>query len=109
MFRDTDFPVVADAEPNDETVVRAAYVNRLLWVAVDEKDRPVGQLTAAQGPEGLLIAQLDVLPAHQRRGLGRALIAAAEEEARRRGLPCLWLRTFRDIAWNAPFYARLGF
>ena len=109
VFRGTAYSEVADAEPNDIEIVRAAHADGLLWVAAAGNDDPVGHLTAAEGPNGLLIAQIDVLPAYQGRGFGRALIAAAEEEARRRGLPFIWLRTFRDIPWNAPFYAKLGF
>jgi len=30
-------------------------------------------------------------------------------EARRRGLAGLSLTTFRDVPWNAPFYASVGF
>ncbi len=76
---------------------------------MNKDDIPIGQLTAAEGPNSLLIAQIDVLLDHQGKGIGRALIARAEDEARSRQLPALWLRTFRDIPWNAPFYAKLGF
>jgi N-acetylglutamate synthase-like GNAT family acetyltransferase len=40
--------------------------------------------------------------------VGRQLIACAEH-ARKLGLTSLTLTTFRDVPWNAPFYARLGF
>ena len=45
----------------------------------------------------------------QRKGAGRALIAAVVDEARARRLPEVTLTTFRDIPWNAPFYARCWF
>lgn len=44
-----------------------------------------------------------------RRGHGRALVAAAKGESRRRGRKRLTLRTFADVPWNAPFYASCGF
>ncbi|MBZ6379885.1 hypothetical protein B5C34_13730 [Pacificimonas flava] len=109
VFDATQYAHLDLSTPQDEAVVRAAYVDQLLWVAVDEEDRPVGHLTAAKGQRGMLIAQIDVLPDHQRKGLARELIAEAEAEASHRGLPYIWLRTFRDIPWNAPFYARLGY
>lgn len=109
VFRGSKFDSIADAEPNDPAIPRAAQRAGLLWVATDDRDQPIGHLTAAKGVKGLLIAQIDVLPEFQSQGVGRSLIAAAEDEARRRGLPYIWLRTFRDIPWNAPFYARLGF
>lgn len=55
------------------------------------------------------LEQLAVLPAHGRQGIGTALLRAAMDEARRRGFARLTLRTFADLAWNAPFYARHGF
>jgi predicted GNAT family acetyltransferase len=45
----------------------------------------------------------------QGKGVGRQLIACAVEHARKLGLTSLTLTTFRDVPWNAPFYARLGF
>lgn len=58
---------------------------------------------------GAHLQQLAVDPAHGRRGLGTALVQACCEQARLRGYDQLTLTTFRDIAFNAPWYARLGF
>jgi GNAT superfamily N-acetyltransferase len=55
------------------------------------------------------LQQLAVDPAHGRRGLGTALVNACCEEARLRGASQLSLTTFRDLPFNAPWYARLGF
>ena len=55
------------------------------------------------------LEQLSVLPRHGRRGYGRMLVAAAKAEARRRGYHSITLRTYRDVAWNGPFYATCGF
>lgn len=46
-------------------------------------------------------------PRLQRKGLGRALMAACEDEARRRGARNLWLDTFSFQA--RPFYEKLGY
>jgi GNAT superfamily N-acetyltransferase len=59
--------------------------------------------------DALHLWELAVRHDAQGQGVGRALIAAAVEEARRRALPAVTLSTFRQIPWNAPFYARLGF
>lgn len=53
--------------------------------------------------------ELDVVREAQGQGVGRALIATAADEARRQGRPALTLTTFASIAWNAPFYERVGF
>ena len=55
------------------------------------------------------LEQLSVDPAHGRGGIGTALVLAALGESARDGLPTLSLCTFRDVAFNAPLYARLGF
>ena len=55
------------------------------------------------------LEQLSVLPEHQRRGIGAALIRAAMDEARAQGFDRLSLCTYRDVPWNGPFYAASGF
>ena len=55
------------------------------------------------------LAELDVLPSHGRQGVGSALLDAVCTWARSAGYPAVTLRTFRDVPWNAPFYARRGF
>ena len=55
------------------------------------------------------LEQISVLPQVGRRGYGRRLVEAAMDESRRRGYEQLSLRTYADVPWNAPFYARVGF
>lgn len=57
----------------------------------------------------LHVWETGVLPRHQRRGIGSALMRACLIDARNTGFTAVTLTTFRDIAWNAPLYARLGF
>lgn len=56
--------------------------------------------------DGLYVEQLDVLPAFAGRRIGAALLDAV---AGRADGGDLTLSTFRDVPWNAPYYARLGF
>ncbi|ETH87020.1 acetyltransferase, GNAT family [Bordetella pertussis STO1-CHOC-0018] len=42
-------------------------------------------------------------------GIGGRLVRAAIDAAAAAGLPAITLTTFRDLPWNQPFYARLGF
>jgi GNAT superfamily N-acetyltransferase len=55
------------------------------------------------------LTQLSVHPSVVRRGIGAALLEAAATWASSHGHNSIFLATFRDIAWNAPFYARHGF
>lgn len=72
-------------------------------------DVPAGFLAAQPFSRELHIWEMDVAPAFQRRGIGSGLVRAAMIDARNTGFKALTLTTFRDLAWNAPFYARLGF
>jgi GNAT superfamily N-acetyltransferase len=81
----------------------------LIWVADEAGRGPIGFLAGELADDGLYIAELDVVMDRQRQGHGQRLLAVAIDWARARGLPSLTLTTFRDIPWNAPFYARLGF
>jgi GNAT superfamily N-acetyltransferase len=55
------------------------------------------------------VCEIDVDPRFGGRNIGRALMEAAEEWARGRGLQALSLSTFIDVPWNGPWYARLGY
>jgi ribosomal protein S18 acetylase RimI-like enzyme len=57
----------------------------------------------------MLIYSIAVDPEHQGRGLGRSLMALAEDEARRRNVDELRLYTNERMAENVGFYARLGY
>ncbi len=68
-----------------------------------------GFVVAERFSRELHIWEMDVAPQFQRRGIGAGLVRAAQIDARNTGIAALTLTTFRDVAWNAPFYARLGF
>ena len=85
------------------------YAERgLSWLAL-ANDQPVGFILAELHASSLLIVELSVHLDWQGKGIGRRLIACVADQARKRGLASLTLTTFRDVPWNAPFYARLGF
>lgn len=79
-----------------------------LWVA-EAEGRLLGYLAASIAADRLHIDEVDVERDHQGRGLGRRLLQTAAEHARAIGLRRLSLTTFRDVPWNAPFYASFGF
>jgi len=78
-------------------------------VAADGDDRPVAFALFERLGGVLHLEEIDVHPDHGRQGLGARLIAAAAGEARARGERAITLTTFREVPWNAPYYARLGF
>ncbi|MBN1562300.1 MAG: GNAT family N-acetyltransferase [Anaerolineae bacterium] len=81
-----------------------------LWVAVTKADdQPIGFAVASIVDGHGHLDEIDVHPDHGRRGIGRALVERVIVWARESDLPAVTLTTERDIPWNAPFYARLGF
>lgn len=91
-----------------EKLTKAQQQGRL-WVALSEQDTPVGFALVELLVTTAHLEELDVLPEYGRRGIGAALVRAICEWAATQGLEAVTLTTFRDIPWNAPFYARLGF
>ena len=104
-----DLAWIADDHVAGPDVHRTAVEQGLSWVAVDATDQPIGFLIAAETDADLHILELSVAAEHQGRGAGRALMAAARQEAEVRAKRALTLTTFHAVPWNAPFYARLGY
>ena len=84
------------------------------FLALDE-DRPVGLLIALEGFSTfaarplLNIHDVAVHPDHRGRGVGTALMSAAEEFARERGCCKLTLEVLEGNARASELYARLGY
>lgn len=99
----------------------------LAWPAPDGRDRalepgfllvsgPVGEpvgfahvVYADELGRSAYLAQLSVHPTALRRGIGTALVREAMAEAWHAGFVRMSLTTYRDVPFNGPFYAGLGF
>ena len=90
----------------DDYTTRIA--DRQAWVLEDD-GRIVGILVLEQGPQGLLLDNIAVLPDRQGRGFGRALIEFAEAETRRRGFGEIHLYTHALMSENIALYRGIGF
>lgn len=100
---------IADDDVQSADAHLAFVRSGLSWVAVDDRDRPLGFLCAGISDSALHIWQLAVLHERQGFGLGRALLDAAIAHAHCRSLSEVTLTTFRELAWNERFYRKLGF
>jgi GNAT superfamily N-acetyltransferase len=107
-FRDVGMPDVADI-PVLATEVLARLVEEGVVFVVTHGERIVG--FAAVGPldDAAYLVELDVVPEHAGYKLGARLIDRVESWAGDRGIARITLATYRDVPWNAPYYARLGF
>jgi GNAT superfamily N-acetyltransferase len=90
-------------------VLKQSLAEQLLFVAVDMEDQPFGFMAGIRKDGSVHIAELDVVRRWQKRGVGRRLMEAAIAAARTQGAVGLTLTTDRQAAFNAPFYASLGF
>jgi GNAT superfamily N-acetyltransferase len=80
-----------------------------VWVGCLEEDLPVGMVIASVREGAVYVEEMDVLPAHGRRGLGARLLGRVCSWAEAQGHAAVTLSTFRDVPWNGPFYRKHGF
>lgn len=109
LFAGTEFAFLAEGGTLPAEALAAGQAAGLLWIAADAADRPVGFALGQIHGDTLHLHELDVHPDHGRRGLGRRLVEALCAHAADQGFAAVTLSTFRDIPWNGPFYASLGF
>jgi ribosomal protein S18 acetylase RimI-like enzyme len=96
-------------DPTSLDELAAAQAGGLVWVAATPEGRLVGFAHAVVIDGCCHLEEIDVLEEFGRRGVGRALVEAVCAHAAAAGLAAVTLTTFRDVPWNAPFYARVGF
>jgi aminoglycoside 6'-N-acetyltransferase I len=94
-FREHSPDYVPDMESALEEVRESLGPDRIGRVAVDEEDTALGYIGGIPHYYGHAweLHPLAVHPAHQRKGIGRALVADLEERVRARGALTLWLGT----------------
>lgn len=80
----------------------------LVFVA-DEAGEVVGLVVLVREPDHLLVENVAVVPERQGEGIGRALLAFAEDVAREAGTPTLRLYTHAAMTENLALYPRLGY
>jgi GNAT superfamily N-acetyltransferase len=108
-FRDAGLDAVADDGPAPLGVLAAYAAAGRAWVAVDAGSHPVGYVLVDEVDGNAHVEQVSVVPDHQGRGVGRALVDHVRAWAVATGMPAVTLTTFTDVAWNAPLYRHLGF
>jgi GNAT superfamily N-acetyltransferase len=109
LFLDTPYAFLVDDEPLPLDFVIQQFQAGRVWVAVDRRDTPIGYAITQEVDGKAYLRQVDVHPAHGRRGIGRELVKQVCVWAREQNYCRILLSTFLDIPWNAPFYAKLGF
>jgi ribosomal protein S18 acetylase RimI-like enzyme len=72
-------------------------------------DQTVGVLVLMAEPDAMLIYSVAIDPEHQGRGLGRQMLALAEDEARKAGYGQIRLYTNEHMVENIELYERMGY
>jgi len=128
LARSVDAKAMADVErdadtlfrqtPEYDSLVRGATRSEAQYRSIIAKGRSlvvecdkevVGFAAAIPFKSEIHLEELGVLRAYQRSGIGTGLVRALMVDAHNSGFTALTLETFRLVAWNAPFYAKLGF
>lgn len=108
-FADVGMDDVAADEPASVEQLTGYAADGRSAVAIDGTDAIVGYVLVDRVDGAAHVEQISVDPDHQGRGVGRLLLAWVDDWARGEGYRAVTLTTFRDVPWNAPLYARLGF
>lgn len=110
LFRTTglipDMAAIPESVPAE---IFSAAIDDGLVLAVKDHGTPVGFALCRIFGKSLYLDQISVDPDHGRQGLGAALMEYVMQLAAERDCQTVVLSTFRDVAWNGPFYRKLGF
>ncbi|MGQ9368151.1 GNAT family N-acetyltransferase [Azospirillum sp. ST 5-10] len=101
--------VIGEATASSDEELQQYLNADLLFAAFDEQAMPVGYGGGYTEESWLHIAELDVHPNFQRKGIGRQIANALLNEGRARNLKGATLTTDRFAPFNATFYISLGF
>lgn len=69
----------------------------------------LGVIVLTVTDEGFLIDNVAVDPSYRGKGVGKALLTFAEDEARRAGFDSIYLYTHEKMTENLALYARIGY
>jgi ribosomal protein S18 acetylase RimI-like enzyme len=86
----------------------ASIARDVVWVAV-HGEQVAGYVALVDEPAVTLLENVAVDPSRQGRGIGRLLIAIAEEHARATGTDAVRLYTHSSMRESRRLYARLGY
>jgi ribosomal protein S18 acetylase RimI-like enzyme len=93
----------------DDAQVLDVLRRDVVFMATDEGSAAGYVALGRDADDALVVEQLLVAPGHERRGVGRRLLAHAEEYAVMRGVPELLIVVEADNAPARSFYLRAGF
>jgi GNAT superfamily N-acetyltransferase len=109
MFAAVGMDFVAEDDPGSPEELMEYVHDGRAWVIDGPDGGPVAYLIAEWVDGNVHVEQVSVDPAFAGRKLGAALVDHVADWAREHGSPALTLTTYVEVAWNGPYYERLGF
>ena len=107
-FRDIGMGAIADNEPTPVSILEARAELRQLLVARHDDGGIAGFLIWSAKDGFAYIEEVSVDPSHAGHKLAAHMIDRLCTDVRGR-FARVSLATFRDVPWNAPYYAKIGF
>lgn len=107
-FRTIGMDDIAEGDPTPADILEDRAQGGRLYVALGEAATVAGFLIWSPKDGRAYIEEVSVHPEHAGHRLASRLIDRLRDDVRDR-FAALTLATFRDVPWNAPFYARHGF
>jgi GNAT superfamily N-acetyltransferase len=99
---------IADGDPTPASVLEERAASGRLYVTFDDAGSVAGFLIWSPKDGMAYIEEVSVDPDHTGHRLAARMIDRLEQDVRG-AHAALTLATFRDVPWNAPYYAKLGF
>jgi GNAT superfamily N-acetyltransferase len=110
LFAKIGLDDIAAHDPDSiETLTGYLDVGRIWVIPDDDTDAPLGYAMVDIVDDHAHIEQISVRADQGRRGLGGTLLEYICGWAADNGFAAVTLTTFRDVAWNAPFYLKHHF
>ena len=109
LFRAFGIPLIADMPPNPVEYYHELPKSSVVFVARTSSEEIVGFAVGLVIDGQAYLKEVSVKRAVSQQGVGRTLVANIIAWAKEKSFHYLTLTTFRDLPFNAPFYAKLGF
>ena len=109
LFADLGMDLVAEHDPFSVDEFHGFLDREMAWVAAPPDGPPQAYLVGEEIDGAGHVEQLTVHPDYGGRRLGVRLMDHFVGWCEGRGLPAVTLTTFAEVAWNRPYYERLGF
>jgi GNAT superfamily N-acetyltransferase len=100
---------LAEFGVTDAATHAAAIEDGQAWKVTGSDGRIKGFCYCECHDDALYLAEISTHPDFQRQGVGSLLLAEVKRKAQALGVSQITLTTYRDVAWNGPWYRRHGF